>query len=248
MLTSQNSPKARKKKAPAKKPWKDVQSKPSVTSGPRPKPVSPADVDETLRRLKKAYPDAHCELNFSTPFQLLVATVLSAQCTDARVNIVTRELFRVAPDASSLHQLSLSEIEKIIRSTGFYKNKAKSLKGLAEKILADHSGEVPTDMQQLRELPGVGRKTANVVLGNAYSIAVGVVVDTHVGRLARRWGWTRSESPEKIEQELMQLVKKKDWVMLSHWMIFHGRRVCKARNPSCEACFLVDLCPKKGLR
>jgi endonuclease-3 len=196
-----------------------------------------------IQRLAEVYPTAHCELDFKTPFQLLVATILSAQCTDKRVNIVTRDLFPKYPTAVELAGAGQDDLERVIKSTGFYRNKAKNLRAMAKDLVEKHRGEVPGSMRELTELAGVGRKTANVVLGNAFSAAEGIVVDTHVGRLARRFGLTTSESPEKIEAILMRLVPKSDWTNFSHWLIWHGRRRCYARNPDCTNCELGSLCP-----
>lgn len=200
---------------------------------------------QVLKLLKRYYPDAHCALNHATPFQLVIATVLSAQCTDERVNIVTAELFKRFPDAPSMAEASLKELEEIVKSTGFFRAKAKNIQETARRIVREFKGEVPQNMEDLVCLPGVGRKTANVVLGNAFHIASGIVVDTHVGRLSRRLDFTRQEGPEQVEKELQELVPKKDWIMYSHWLIFHGRRVCKARKPDCAHCFLDYLCPKR---
>lgn len=203
--------------------------------------------DIILKALKTNYPDAHCALNYQTPFQLLIATILSAQCTDERVNQVTQKLFKKYPDSKSLAKAELDTIEEIIRSTGFFKNKAKSLKQSSEIIERKFQSKVPSRLEDLIQLPGVGRKTANVVLGNAYNIASGVVVDTHVFRLSRRFGWSKSKTPESVEQDLIQLFDNKEWVMLSHYLISHGRALCKARKPSCSACFLKNTCPKIGV-
>jgi len=198
---------------------------------------------EILARLKKEYPDAHCELDFETPLQLLVATILSAQCTDKRVNIVTPDLFRAYPRAEDLASARTEELEDIIRSTGFFRNKTKSLLGMSAAVVERHAGEVPRTMEELVKLPGVGRKTANVVLGNAFATNEGVVVDTHVGRLAIRLGLTNETDPVKVEQTLMKLFPREDWALLSHLLIFHGRRVCIARAPRCGECVLSDICP-----
>ena len=198
---------------------------------------------EILSRLKKEYPDAHCELDFETPLQLLIATILSAQCTDKRVNMVTPELFRTYPDAESLSAAEQEKIEELIRSTGFFRNKTKSLLGMSAAVAERHGGSVPSTMEELVELPGVGRKTANVVLGNAFGINVGVVVDTHVGRLSVRLGLTNETDPVKVEQALMPLFPQEDWTLISHLLIFHGRRICIARAPKCAACVLNDVCP-----
>lgn len=205
------------------------------------------EFDLVLKILKKEYPDAHCALNFETPFQLLVATILSAQCTDERVNKVTIELFKRFPTAKKMNLCSLSELEELIRSTGFFKNKAKNIKEACAILVEKYQGEVPKTMEELYALPGVGRKTANVVLGNAYGIASGVVVDTHVTRLANRFGWVKIQDAVKIEKKLNEMCPSKEWVMLSHYLISHGRAVCKARNPDCENCFLNKACPKLGL-
>ncbi|HEY8257803.1 MAG TPA: endonuclease III [Gemmatimonadales bacterium] len=199
-----------------------------------------------FRRLARAYPDAETELHHENAFELLCATILSAQCTDARVNLVTPHLFARYPTPEALAVASRDELEQIIKSTGFFRNKSKSLIGMAQAIVADHGGEVPRSMEELRTLPGVGRKTANVVLGNAYGINVGVTVDTHVARLSRRLGLTRHEDPVKIELDLMPLFRRKDWALLSHLLIFHGRRVCLARRPRCGECVLNDICPSAG--
>jgi endonuclease-3 len=198
---------------------------------------------EILTRLKKEYPDAHCELDFDTPLQLLIATILSAQCTDKRVNMVTPELFRSFPDAKSLAAADPEKLENLIKSTGFVRNKTKSLLGMSAAVVERHDGEVPANMDELVNLPGVGRKTANVVLGNAFSRNVGVVVDTHVGRLSVRLGLTDETDPVKVEQALMPLFPQDDWALLSHLLIFHGRRVCVARSPKCGDCVLNDICP-----
>jgi endonuclease-3 len=198
---------------------------------------------DVLSRLKRAYPDAHCELGHETPLQLLIATILSAQCTDKRVNMVTPLLFQTFPTAASLADAAPEKLEEIIRSTGFFRNKAKSLIGLGKALVERHNGEVPDSMDALVKLPGVGRKTANVVLGNAFGKNDGVVVDTHVARLSHRLGLTSNKDPVKIEQDLMPLFPREDWALLAHLLIFHGRRVCDARAPKCEICVLNDICP-----
>ena len=195
------------------------------------------------RRLLAAYPDAHCELEFATPLQLLVATVLSAQCTDKRVNLVTPALFARYRDAASLSRATLPDLEDLVKSTGFFRNKAKSLLGIARALVERHGGEVPRTLDELVRLPGVGRKTANVVLGNAFGANEGIVVDTHVARVSARLGLTREEDPVKIEQALIPLFPRDSWTMLSHLMIWHGRRVCDARKPRCADCTLRDVCP-----
>jgi endonuclease III len=193
--------------------------------------------------LKKTYPDARCSLNHSNPLELLVATILSAQCTDERVNQVTVELFRKYRAARDYAGADAAELERDIRPTGFFRNKAKSIQGACRIISERHGGRVPETMEELLELPGVARKTANVVLGNAYGTASGVVVDTHVSRLAQRLGLTAHAQPEKIEQDLMGLVPRRDWIVFPHLLIAHGRAVCKARTPLCADCVLLPLCP-----
>jgi endonuclease-3 len=198
---------------------------------------------ELLARLKGLYPDAHCELDHRDAFELLCATILSAQCTDARVNLVTPALFAKYPDAAALARAKPAAVEAIIKPTGFFRNKTKSLIGMAQAVVADHAGRIPSTMEELRTLPGVGRKTANVILGNAYGINEGVTVDTHVGRVSRRLGLTKHEDPEKVEQDLMKLVPRDDWALFSHLLIFHGRRICVARKPKCGECALATMCP-----
>jgi endonuclease-3 len=200
-----------------------------------------------LERLKVAYPDAACALDHRNAFELLVATILSAQTTDVRVNLVTPALFRRYPDAATLARARQADVEKIIQSTGFFRNKARSIIGMAQALVAEHGGQVPSTMAQLVLLPGVGRKTANVVLGNAFGINEGVVVDTHVARLSKLLGLTRHTEPEKIERALMSLFPRDDWALLAHLLIFHGRRVCIARRPKCGECVLADLCPSARL-
>ena len=198
---------------------------------------------ETQRRLAAEYPDAHCELVHRNAFELAVATVLSAQCTDKRVNMVTPELFRRWPTPAALAAAPIGEIEEVIKSTGFFRNKAKSISGLAKALVAHHGEEVPRTMEELVVLPGIGRKTANVVLGNAFGINEGVVVDTHIARLAQRLGLTRETDAVAIERALMPLFPRESWTMLAHLFIWHGRRVCDARKPRCNACVLADICP-----
>ncbi len=193
--------------------------------------------------LPRIYPDAHCELVFSNPLELLVATILSAQCTDKRVNIVTAALFPRCPDVRAYAEIPLPELESLIHSTGFYRNKAKNIQAMAARLLAEHGGEVPQTLEALAALPGVGRKTANVVLGNAFGKNEGVVVDTHVGRLSLRLGLTKHSDPVKVEKDLAGLFPRDRWTDLSHWLIFHGRRRCMARNPDCAHCELLALCP-----
>jgi endonuclease-3 len=197
--------------------------------------------------LDRAYPEAHCELNHADPLQLLVATILSAQCTDKRVNIVTRELFKKYRSAADYANAPLPELEQDIKSTGFFRNKAKNIQACCRKLVERHAGKVPHTMEELTQLDGVGRKTANVVLGNAFGINVGVVVDTHVARLSQRLGLTKQKAPEKIELELMALVPQKQWTLFSHWLIWHGRRRCAARKPDCKSCEIKRLCPQIGV-
>ncbi|MEP7765632.1 endonuclease III [Sanguibacter sp. 25GB23B1] len=198
------------------------------------------------RTLAATYPDAHCELDFTTPLELLVATVLSAQCTDKRVNIVTPALFARFPDAQAYAAASLVEVEDLVRTTGFFRPKARALVGIGGALVDRFDGEVPARLEDLVSLPGVGRKTANVVLGDAFGVP-GITVDTHVGRLVRRWGWTASEDPVRVEREIGLLVERREWTLLSHRVIFHGRRVCFARRPACGACPLAALCPSYGI-
>jgi len=200
-----------------------------------------------LDRLKREYPGARCALHHGDAYQLLVATILSAQCTDARVNMVTPAFFARYPSPEALARADRGEVEEMIRSTGFFRNKSRSLIGMAQALVADHGGRVPRSMEELRVLPGVGRKTANVVLGNAYGINEGVTVDTHVTRLSRLLGLTRHADPAKIEQDLMPLFPQQDWALLSHLLIFHGRQVCIARRPRCPVCVLADLCPSAAV-
>lgn len=196
-----------------------------------------------FERLHREYPDAHCELDYDNPFQLLAATILSAQCTDKRVNMVTPVLFERYPTPEALASAKQEDVEEIIKTTGFFRNKAKNLIGMASALVDRFGGKVPRTMAELVTVPGAGRKTANVVLGNAFGIDEGIVVDTHVGRLSRRLGLTREEDPVKVEQALMKLFPRDHWTLLSHLLIFHGRRVCDARRPQCERCVLNDICP-----
>ena len=212
---------------------------------------SQADLQKRARiiidGLRKTYPDAHCELNFSNPLELLLATILSAQCTDKRVNLVTAALFKKHRSAADYANAPLAELEQDIKSTGFYRNKAKNIQGCCRKLVERHGGEVPRTMDALTYLDGVGRKTANVVLGNAFGMNEGIVVDTHVSRLSQRLGLTRETTPEKIEVALVKLVPRDQWAMLSHWLIWHGRRRCDARRPACGLCEIQQWCPKVGL-
>jgi endonuclease-3 len=206
-------------------------------------PPDPARVRAILDGLEQLYPDVDCELDRETPFQLVCATILSAQCTDERVNAVTPALFARFPDAVAMARAPLPALEKLIRSTGFFRQKAKSLKGTAQALLAEHAGEVPRTLGELVKLPGVARKTASVVLGTAYGLAEGVVVDTHVQRLAMRLGLTRSSDVKAIEQDLMKVIPHGSWIRFSHQIIWHGRRVCFARKPACGECSLAPYCP-----
>lgn len=198
---------------------------------------------QITKLLRKAYPDAHCALNHSNPFELLIATVLSAQCTDERVNIVTADLFRKYRKPDDYLKVSQAELEKDIRSTGFFRNKAKNIQGACKLLIEKFKGEIPTNLDDLITLPGVARKTANVVLGNAFGIASGIVVDTHVTRLSQKLGLTENDNAEKIERDLIAITPKKDWVDFSHLLISHGRAVCNARKPKCDECVLESLCP-----
>jgi len=200
-----------------------------------------------VRRLARAYPDARCSLDFRTPLELVVATILSAQCTDKRVNLVTPDVFVKYPTAVDYATASLSELEKDIQSTGFFRNKAKSIKGCCQGLVEEHGGKVPRDLDALVKLPGIGRKTANVILGTAYGLATGVVVDTHVTRLSRRMGLSEHKDAVKIERDLMELIPKKEWISFSHRMILHGRNVCAARKPQCDDCPVNDVCPRVGV-
>ena len=200
-----------------------------------------------LARLRVAYPDARCALDHADAYQLLAATILSAQCTDARVNLVTPAFFARYPTPEDLARAEPAEVEALIRSTGFFRNKTRSLIGMAQALVAEHRGLVPRTMEELRVLPGVGRKTANVILGNAYDINEGITVDTHVTRLSRLLGLTRHDEPVRIEQDLMPLFPREDWALVSHLLIFHGRQVCVARRPRCPECVLADLCPSAAV-
>ncbi len=211
--------------------------------GSETKPALEARAKEIFRRLRQRYPDAHCELDFRNAFELLCATILSAQWTDARVNLVTPELFRRYPDAESLAVAQPEAVEDLIRSTGFFRNKTKSLIGMANAVVDRYSGQIPDSMEALTALPGVGRKTANVILGNAFGINEGIAVDTHVARLSGLLRLSRNTDPERIERDLMALFPRRDWAMVSHLLIFHGRRTCIARRPKCGECVVADLCP-----
>ncbi|MCB0351078.1 MAG: endonuclease III [Bdellovibrionales bacterium] len=203
------------------------------------------ETEALIRLLNKYYPNPQCALNYSSPGELLIATILSAQCTDERVNAVTKKLFIKYPTMQAFAKVKQSELEKDIHSTGFYKNKARNIISCAKTLVDQYDGEVPQSLDALVALAGVGRKTANVVLGNAFNIASGVVVDTHVTRLSHRLNLTQAKTAEKIEQDLNKIVPKKHWIRFSHWLILHGRQVCKARKPACMTCFLDDMCPKR---
>lgn len=208
-----------------------------------PVPGSEEQVTAIIAELRHLYPDAACSLDFSNPLELLVATQLSAQCTDERVNAVTATLFKKYRTAEDYAQVSQEELEQDIRPTGFYRNKARNIRAAGQRIITDFGGEVPNTMTGLLSLAGVARKTANVVLGNAFGIIEGFVVDTHIGRVSRRLGWTTNEDPVKIEQDLMRIIPQQDWLDLSHLLIFHGRAICHARKPLCEQCTIASLCP-----
>ena len=210
---------------------------------PRNEQERKARAAEYYRRLRAMYPDAHCALDHENPYQLLVATILSAQCTDKRVNMVTPDLFERYPAPDALADAEPEELENAIRSTGFFRNKTKSLLGMAHAVVERHGGQIPSSMEELTHLPGVGRKTANVILGNAFGKNVGIVVDTHVTRLSNRLGLTRETDAVKIEEDLMPLFPPEQWTMLSHLLIEHGRQICIARTPRCEVCPLNDICP-----
>jgi len=215
-----------------------------------PRETAAAKKERTMKiiaALQRTYPTAHCELNFANPLQLLVATILSAQCTDKRVNIVTAELFKKYRSARDFAAAPLADIEVAVKTTGFFRNKAKNIKACCAALVEKFGGEVPRTMEELHALAGVGRKTANVVLGNAFDINVGVVVDTHVTRLCNRLGLVKGTDAVKLEQELMTLVPQNDWTLFSHWMIWHGRRRCDARKPDCANCEIQKLCPQVGV-
>ncbi|HVW00968.1 MAG TPA: endonuclease III [Planctomycetaceae bacterium] len=217
------------------------------SNGQAPQLADKAQAGKIVKALAKAYPEAVCALHHENAFELTVATILSAQCTDARVNMVTPELFRRYPTAQKLAAADQGELEQVIKTTGFFRAKATNLRGMAQKLVTDFGGELPRDVEQMITLPGVGRKTANVVLGTAYGIAEGVVVDTHVKRLSFRLGLTQSTNPVQIEKDLMELIPRKEWVNFSHRLIHHGRQICIARKPKCLDCPLLKLCPRNGL-
>lgn len=206
-----------------------------------------ARMSEVLERLHQAYPEIRCSLDFDSPFQLLIATILAAQCTDERVNGVTPALFACYPTAATMAEAPLTQLEELVRTTGFYRNKAKNIQGASRALVERHGGEVPQSIEALAALPGAGRKTANVVLGNAFGMQEGIAVDTHAGRLSRRLGFTAQDDPVKVEQELLVLVPRGEWTDYTHLMIYHGRAVCSAKRPNCGVCLLADLCPSAGV-
>ncbi len=218
----------------------DMQAPSTYTTPP---PGSTEQVHTIIAELRHLYPQAICTLDYTNPLELLIATQLSAQCTDVRVNIVTKTLFQKYRSVEDFAYANPEELEQDIRPTGFYRNKAKNIRATCQRILNVYGGEVPHTMAELLTLPGVARKTANVVLGNGFNIVEGFVVDTHVGRLSRRLGWTKNDDPVKVEQDLMRIAPREDWLDLSHLLIFHGRAICAARNPACEKCTLTHLCP-----
>ncbi len=205
-------------------------------------------VENLIARFQETYPQAHCELKYSSPLELLISTILSAQCTDQRVNLVTAQLFNRYRTAADFAQVPIAELEEAIKPTGFFRNKARNIKSCCQSLVQKHGGQVPSTMAELTALDGVGRKTANVVLGNAFHLNCGVVVDTHVARLAYRLGLSARKDPAKIEQDLMPLVLQDQWTLFSHWLIWHGRRRCYARNPDCPHCEVKSLCPRRGVK
>jgi len=211
-------------------------------------PARSARLKKIIAALDRAYPEAHCELEHADPFQLLIATILSAQCTDKRVNLVTKELFKKYRTPADFADVPQAELERAIRSTGFFRNKAKNIRACCRKLVEIHGGKVPCTMEELTRLDGVGRKTANVVLGDAFGIRAGVVVDTHVARLSQRMGLTKQKTPEKIEADLMRLVPREQWAVFSHWFIWHGRRRCAARRPDCANCEIIKRCLQIGVK
>ncbi len=222
-------------------------SAPAVKPRPPRKADLPAYAEQIVVLLKREYPDVECALVHDSPFELLIATILSAQCTDERVNIVTKELFAKYSTPATLAAVPIPRLEKLIQSTGFFRNKAKNIHDCCVKLVKEHGGQVPVDLEKLVNLSGVGRKTANVVLGTAFRIASGVVVDTHVTRLSNRLGLTKHQDAVKIERDLIEILPKDEWIEFSHRLIWHGRRVCKARKPLCESCVLEKICPKVGV-
>jgi endonuclease-3 len=207
-----------------------------------------ARLEKIIAGFQKTYPDAHCELTYTDPLQLLIATILSAQCTDKRVNIVTKDLFKKYRSAADFADAPIAELEQAIRTTGFFRNKAKNIQNCCRKLVEQHGSRVPRTMEELIQLGGVGRKTANVVLGNAFNVVVGVIVDTHAMRLSLRLGLTKEKTPEKIERDLMKLLPRSYWLLFSHWLVWHGRRRCYARKPDCANCEVQKLCPQIGVK
>jgi endonuclease-3 len=207
-----------------------------------------ARLKKIIAGFRKTYPEAHCELTYTDPLQLLIATILSAQCTDKRVNIVTKDLFKKYRSAADFADAPTGELEEVIKSTGFFRNKARNIQNCCRKLVELHGGEVPRTMEELIQLGGVGRKTANVVLGNAFNVVVGVIVDTHAMRLSHRLGLTKEKTPEKIELALMKLLPEKYWLLFSHWLVWHGRRRCYARKPDCANCEVKKFCPQIGVK
>jgi endonuclease-3 len=236
---------ARKKRAPHRKPGSASKTRRAVARGGTPAPTSPKRVAAILARLDQAYPQAVCELQHANPLQLLISTILSAQCTDVRVNQVTEKLYKKYPDARTFAGANPAELEQEIRPTGFFRNKTKSVIGASKAVVEKFGGQVPRTMEEMLSLPGVARKTANVVLGTAYGIPSGVVVDTHVQRLANRLELTKNQDPKKIEQDLMSILPQDKWIQFSHQLIWHGRRVCIARKPRCVDCNMESLCHAK---
>jgi endonuclease III len=221
------------------------QISPSHYTGPEPKSLQ--QVNDIIRQLCTLYPNAKYDLNFTTSLEMLIATLLAAQCTDERVNAVTKNLFQKYQNAEDYVKVSQEELEQDIKPTGFYKNKAKHIRAACQYLIMHHGGEVPQTLTELVNIPGIGRKTANVILGNVFSISEGFIVDTHVSRLVRRLGWTTSEDPIKIEQEIMHLIPQQEWLDLAHRLIYHGRQICTARNPHCAQCTLAKMCPSAEL-
>jgi len=242
MANAQKKAASKRSKA---KPAAKTAAKSSKMRGGTPDPTNPKRVASILQKLDEAYPDATCELKHANPFQLLISTILSAQCTDVRVNQVTESLYKKYPNPQAFAYANPSELEQEIRPTGFFRNKTKSVMGASKAVVEKFGGEVPRTMEEILTLPGVARKTGNVVLGTAYGIASGLVVDTHVMRLANRLELTKSQEPKKIEQDLMKLIPQNKWIQFSHQMIWHGRRVCIARNPKCSKCNLERICNSK---
>ena len=207
-----------------------------------------ARLKKIIAGFQRTYPDAHCELTYSDPLQLLIATILSAQCTDKRVNIVTKDLFKKYRSAADFADAPIAELQQAIRTTGFFRNKAENIQNCCRKLVEQHGSQVPRTMEELIQLGGVGRKTANVVLGNAFNVVVGVIVDTHATRLSHRLGLTKEKTPEKIERDLMKLLPRSHWLLFSHWLVWHGRRRCYARKPDCANCEVQKLCPQIGVK